>query len=81
MKKFFSLFSAMMMCCSMHADTGLVTWDTPFVENVVAWCNGDGTVAHENNSKDGITVTFDGDERQRRNNIYQGHLSNCLHNK
>ena len=53
----------MMVCCSMYADTGLVTWDTPFVENVVAWCNGDGTVVHENNSKDGITVTYDGPKK------------------
>lgn len=75
MKKIFSLFTPLMVTLAVSMivfsscakeDNGSpvapvnICWDTNFVENVVAWCDGDGTVVHENNCKDGITVTFDG---------------------
>jgi hypothetical protein len=75
MKKTFSLFIPLMvtLAISMIAfsscvkeDNGSpsapvnICWDADFVENVVAWRDGNGTIVNENNSKDGITVTFDG---------------------
>ena len=37
-----------------------VTWDSIFVDKVRAWRDGDGNIEHTNNTKDGITVTYDG---------------------
>ena len=37
-----------------------VSWDSLFVDKVRAWRDGDGNIEHTNNSRDGITVTFDG---------------------
>jgi len=72
MKKHPSLFTTFMLTlainmiflssCTKEDNVAPVNihWDANFVENVVAWRNGDGTIVHGNNSKDGITVTFDG---------------------
>ncbi len=37
-----------------------VSWDSLFVDEVRAWRDGDGNIEHTNNTRDGITVTFDG---------------------
>ena len=37
-----------------------VSWDSLFVDKVWAWRDGDGNIVNTNNTKDGITVTFDG---------------------
>ena len=75
MKKIFSLFTPLMVTlavsmivfsscakednCSPVAPVNIL-WDANFVENVVAWRDGYGNIVNENNSKDGINVTFDG---------------------
>lgn len=42
----------------------LITWDQNFCSTVEAWIDINGTLSHSNNSRDGITVTFVGDEIQ-----------------
>ena len=60
MKRAFTFIATVIWACCMCAETKSVTWDAEFVENIVAWRNADGTIVHANNSKDSITVTFDG---------------------
>lgn len=60
MKRLFTIIATVLWSCCMYAQRDSVTWDADFVENVVAWRNGDGTIEHADNSMAGITVTFDG---------------------
>ncbi len=39
----------------------VITWDNDFCINVLAWCNA-GQIVGQNNSKDGITVTYSGSD-------------------
>lgn len=50
-----------MFIADLTAEQGFsVSWDSLFVDKVRAWRDGDGNIEHANNTRDGITVTFDG---------------------
>ena len=50
-----------MFIADLTAEQGFsVSWDSLFVDKVRAWRDGDGNIEHANNTRDGITVTFEG---------------------
>ena len=50
-----------MFIADLTAERGFsVSWDSLFVDKVRAWRDGDGNIELANNTRDGITVTFEG---------------------